>query len=110
MASPDQIGFSESDSQRAGGELTITSRKDENGQVVLSVSDLGVGLPVEKLDQIFDAFFTTKTQRTGMGLSIRRRIVESQGGHLWASANQGRGASFQFRLPPAPSTSSTSAA
>jgi PAS domain S-box-containing protein len=82
-----------------GGELTISSKKNKDGQVVLSVSDLGVGLPAEKIDQIFDAFFTTKTQGTGMGLSISRRIVESHGRRLWASGNSGRGATFHFTVP-----------
>jgi signal transduction histidine kinase len=73
------------------------------------VSDLGVGLPAEKIDQVFDAFFTTKTQGTGMGLSISRRIVESHGGRLWACANTGRGATFQFTIPTEVSALSTSA-
>ena len=59
----------------------------------------GVGLPQEKDDRIFDAFFTTKPHGTGMGLSISRRIIESHGGRLWASPNGGAGAVFQFTLP-----------
>jgi len=82
-----------------GGELTIKSRKNEDGQVEISVSDLGVGLPVGEIDRIFDAFFTTKTQGTGMGLSISQRVVESHGGRLWAAGNPGRGATFHFSLP-----------
>jgi signal transduction histidine kinase len=58
-------------------------------------------LPAEKADQIFDAFFTTKTQGSGMGLAISRSIIESHGGHLWATANDGRGATFHFTLPAA---------
>ncbi len=81
------------------GELTVRSGKSDDGQILLSVSDLGVGLPAEKIDQVFDAFFTTKTQGTGMGLSISRRIIESHGGRLWACANTGRGATFQFTIP-----------
>ncbi|HEX6729305.1 MAG TPA: ATP-binding protein, partial [Pyrinomonadaceae bacterium] len=80
------------------GELTITSRLD-GGQVVVSVSDTGVGLPADKVDQIFMSFFTTKPTGTGMGLSISRSIVESHGGRLWASNNNGRGATFHFSLP-----------
>ncbi|HEX6729331.1 MAG TPA: ATP-binding protein, partial [Pyrinomonadaceae bacterium] len=80
------------------GELTIRSRR-EDGQVVVSVSDTGVGLPADKLDQIFLSFFTTKPAGTGMGLSISRSIVESHGGQLWASNNNGRGATFHFTLP-----------
>src|SRR5271166_7156301 len=67
------------------GELTVTSKKTGNGQVLISVSDLGIGLPVENSERIFDAFFTTKPQGTGMGLSISRRIIESHGGGLWAT-------------------------
>jgi signal transduction histidine kinase len=68
---------------------------------LISVSDTGVGLPAEQADQIFKAFFTTKVQGTGMGLSISRSIVESHGGHLWAADNSPRGATFQFTLPAA---------
>jgi PAS domain S-box-containing protein len=80
-------------------ELTIKSQKPENEQVLVSVSDTGVGLPVEQADQIFKAFFTTKVQGTGLGLSISRSIVESHGGRLWAADNSPRGASFCFALP-----------
>jgi PAS domain S-box-containing protein len=90
------------------GELTVRSRKGDDGQILLSVSDLGVGLPAEKIDHVFDAFFTTKTQGTGMGLSISRRIIESHGGRLWACANTGRGATFQFTIPTEVSAFSTS--
>jgi PAS domain S-box-containing protein len=82
-----------------GGELTIRSKKTEDGRILLSVSDLGIGLPVENAEHIFDAFFTTKAQGTGMGLSISRRIIESHGGRLWAAENLSRGATFLFTLP-----------
>ncbi|HXO32554.1 MAG TPA: ATP-binding protein [Candidatus Acidoferrales bacterium] len=81
-----------------GGELTVNSQL-QDGQFQFSVSDTGVGLPKEKMDQIFSAFFTTKPQGSGMGLSISRSIVESHGGRLWATANDGRGATFHFTLP-----------
>jgi PAS domain S-box-containing protein len=81
------------------GELTVTSKRTEDGQLVVSVSDSGIGLPLEQTERIFEPFFTTKPQGTGMGLSISRRIIESHGGRLWASANAGRGATFQFTLP-----------
>jgi PAS domain S-box-containing protein len=81
------------------GELSITSKRTENGELLISVSDLGIGLPGEEPERIFEAFFTTKPQGTGMGLSISRRIIESHGGRLWASLNTGRGATFQFTLP-----------
>ena len=80
-------------------ELAIKSQQAENEQVVVTVSDIGVGLPAEKADQIFQAFFTTKSHGTGMGLSISRSIVESHGGRLWAADNSPRGASFHFALP-----------
>jgi PAS domain S-box-containing protein len=85
--------------KETGGVLTVKSQRDENGQVLVSVSDTGVGLPAEKADRIFDAFFTTKPQGSGMGLAISRSIVESHGGRLWATPNDGRGASFHFTLP-----------
>jgi signal transduction histidine kinase len=81
------------------GELTIRSQLTAEGQVLISVSDTGVGLPNEKLEQIFNAFFTTKPHGTGMGLSISRSIVESHGGRLWATGNSPRGARFHFTLP-----------
>jgi PAS domain S-box-containing protein len=81
-----------------GGELTVKSELQE-GKLQFAVSDTGVGLPMEKIDQIFSAFFTTKPQGSGMGLAISRSIVESHGGRLWASANDGRGATFCFSLP-----------
>jgi signal transduction histidine kinase len=80
-------------------ELIINSRKAENDQVVLSVSDTGVGLPPQYADQIFNAFFTTKPHGTGMGLRISRSIVESHGGRLWAADNPPCGASFHLTLP-----------
>ena len=80
-------------------ELTIQSQRGEDGQVMISVSDTGVGLPPQQADKIFNAFFTTKTHGTGMGLRISRSIVESHGGRLWAGDNFPRGATFQFTLP-----------
>jgi C4-dicarboxylate-specific signal transduction histidine kinase len=82
----------------SAGELTVKSEL-QDGQLQFSVSDTGVGLPTEEMDQIFSAFFTTKPQGSGMGLAISRSIVESHGGRLWASANSGAGATFHFTLP-----------
>jgi signal transduction histidine kinase len=79
--------------------LAIKSQRAENEQVVVSVSDTGVGLPPQQADQIFNAFFTTKVHGTGMGLRISRSIVESHRGRLWAAGNSPRGASFHFTLP-----------
>ena len=82
-----------------GGALTITARPNSQGQIIVSIRDTGVGLPQESTEQIFDAFHTTKPEGTGMGLAITRSIVESHGGRVWATANQGAGATFHFTLP-----------
>jgi PAS domain S-box-containing protein len=84
------------------GELSVTSTRTEHGESLVAVSDSGIGLPEAGPERIFEAFFTTKPDGTGMGLSISRRIIESHGGRLWASANAGRGATFQFTLPMEP--------
>jgi PAS domain S-box-containing protein len=80
-------------------ELAINSRLVENDKILVSVSDTGVGLPPQHADKIFNAFFTTKLDGTGMGLRISGTIVESHGGRLWADGNPPRGASFHFTLP-----------
>jgi signal transduction histidine kinase len=82
-----------------GGELTIRSLVNPEGHLTVSISDTGEGLPAEGTDLIFDPFHTTKPQGTGMGLTITRSIVESYGGRVWATANQGPGATFHFTLP-----------
>jgi PAS domain S-box-containing protein len=79
-------------------ELDIKSQRTENEHIQVSVSDTGVGLPAQQADQIFNAFFTTKVQGTGMGLSISRSIVESHGGRLWAEGKSPRGANFYISL------------
>jgi signal transduction histidine kinase len=80
-------------------ELAIKSQRAENEQLLVSVSDTGVGLPAQQAGEIFNAFFTTKLQGTGMGLSISRSIVESHGGRLWAAGDSARGATFHIALP-----------
>jgi signal transduction histidine kinase/ligand-binding sensor domain-containing protein len=82
-------------------KLTITSsrRHEDHRYLLVSVADTGVGVQPEKAEQIFDAFFTSKPQGTGMGLPISRSIIESHGGRLWATSNVGPGAMFQFTLP-----------
>jgi len=82
-----------------GGQLTIWARPDPEAQLVISISDTGVGLPAESSERIFEAFHTTKPQGTGMGLAITRSIVESHGARIWATANQGVGATFHFTIP-----------
>jgi signal transduction histidine kinase len=82
----------------SGGELTVMSQL-QDGHLLFSVSDLGPGLPSGNVDEIFSAFFTTKPLGSGMGLAISRSIVDSHGGRLWATANDGNGATFHFTLP-----------
>jgi PAS domain S-box-containing protein len=81
------------------GDLTVTSTRTEDDQILITVSDSGCGLPADWSERLFEAFFTTKPQGTGMGLCISRRIVESHGGRLWASDNAVHGATFQITLP-----------
>jgi PAS domain S-box-containing protein len=87
--------------KEAGGVLTVKTERGEGGEVLISVGDTGVGLPAGRADEIFNAFFTTKPQGSGMGLAISRSIVESHGGRLWATSDDGRGATFHFTLPTA---------
>jgi PAS domain S-box-containing protein len=80
-------------------ELVIRSRQDETRQVLVCVTDYGVGISAEDVDRLFNAFFTTKSSGMGMGLSICRSIVEAHGGWMSATANVPHGATFQFTLP-----------
>ena len=82
-------------------ELAIKSQRGENEQILVSVSDTGIGFPPQLAEQIFDPFFTTKPHGTGMGLRISRSIIESHGGRLWAVGSPGRGATFHLNLPAA---------
>jgi PAS domain S-box-containing protein len=84
----------------AGGQLVIRTGR-VGGQVKVSVTDAGVGIPPDRMEQIFNAFTTTKAAGTGMGLAISRTIVESHEGRLWAEANMGPGVTFSFELPAA---------
>jgi signal transduction histidine kinase len=80
-------------------ELAIQSQRTDSEELLVSISDTGVGLPAQQAEQIFNAFFTTKPRGTGMGLSISRSIIEAHGGHLWAPDRSPHGASFYFTLP-----------
>jgi PAS domain S-box-containing protein len=80
-------------------ELLVGSKKDESQGVLVAMRDSGPGLDLKSLDHLFTAFFTTKAKGMGMGLAISRSIIEAHGGRLWATANQDRGATFQFTLP-----------
>jgi signal transduction histidine kinase len=85
-------------------ELTIQSQVGETGEVMISVSDTGVGLPPQQADKISNAFLTTKNHGAGMGLRISRSIIESNGGQWWAADNSPRGARFWFTLPTSDET------
>jgi signal transduction histidine kinase len=80
-------------------ELTIRAQRVKDGQLLISVSDTGIGLPPQQAEHVFSAFFTTKADGTGMGLPISRSIIETHGGRLWATSDSGQGASFHFTLP-----------
>jgi signal transduction histidine kinase len=88
------------------GALTITSKRSEDGHLMVSVSDSGIGLPADGADRVFQAFFTTKPDGTGIGLPLSRRIIEQHDGRLWATANTPRGAVFHFTVPGAPAGAS----
>ena len=82
-------------------EILIKSQRAEDEQILVSVSDTGIGFPTQLAEQIFDPFFTTKTHGTGMGLRICRSIIEAHGGCLWAVSSPGHGATFYLKLPAA---------
>ena len=80
-------------------ELLIRTERDEGNQVRLSVKDSGVGLTPQAAEKIFEAFYTTKTDGMGIGLSISRSIIEAHQGRLWATPNDGPGSTFSFAIP-----------
>ena len=84
-------------SREASRDLLISTAEDKSG-VLVAVQDSGPGLSPENLERLFDPFYTTKPGGMGMGLSICRSIIEAHEGRLWASANEPRGAVFQFTL------------
>jgi PAS domain S-box-containing protein len=80
-------------------EMSIKSQRAENEQILVSMSDTGIGFAPQLVEEIFNPFFTTKPHGTGMGLRISRSIIESHGGRLWAEGDPGRGATFHLNLP-----------
>ena len=80
-------------------DLSISTKQEPTGDILVAVEDSGPGLDPDGLDRIFAPFYTTKPSGIGMGLSICRSIIAAHGGRLWAEANQPRGAIFQFTLP-----------
>jgi PAS domain S-box-containing protein len=83
-------------------DLTVETARDEAGKITLSVRDAGVGIEPQNLERLFDAFYTTKAEGMGIGLSISRSIIQGHEGRLWASANDGPGATFSFSIPACP--------
>jgi signal transduction histidine kinase len=81
-----------------GRNLLMRTARDESGGVLIEVQDSGVGIASENLERIFDAFYTTRPEGMGMGLSICRTIIEAHGGRLWAESNSDKGAIFRFTL------------
>ena len=90
-----------SESMQGQRQLHVRSANDQSGRVRVAVEDSGPGLDPARADQLFEAFFTTKPEGMGMGLSICRSIIDAHGGQLWASPNLPNGAVFQFTLPAA---------
>ncbi len=86
-------------------ELSISTAQDQTDSVLVEVRDSGPGIGPEQVERVFEAFYTTKSGGTGMGLSICRSIIDAHGGRLWTGANEPRGAVFRFTLPGAPRSS-----
>ncbi|MCD6518950.1 MAG: GAF domain-containing protein [Anaerolineae bacterium] len=82
-----------------GGVLTLRSRAEEGGYVVIEVSDTGVGIPEENIDKLFEPFFTTKPSGIGLGLSVVQSIVEGHKGYVRVSSTPGEGTTFSVFLP-----------
>jgi len=80
-------------------QLLITTDRKDDERVLVSVRDAGVGIDAQTMDKLFDAFYTTKTDGMGIGLSISRSIIERHRGRLWAEPNDGPGATFRLSIP-----------
>jgi signal transduction histidine kinase len=80
-------------------ELVIRTEKDDGDCVRLTVQDTGVGITRQGMERLFDAFYTTKADGMGMGLSVSQSIIEHHGGRLWATPNDGPGATLSFSIP-----------
>jgi signal transduction histidine kinase len=81
-------------------QLVIRTERDEGAHARLTVQDAGVGFEPKDADRLFEAFYTTKSDGMGIGLSVSRSIIESHHGRLWAAPNDGPGATFSFSIPP----------
>jgi signal transduction histidine kinase len=85
-------------------ELLIRTERDEGDRAVLSVKDAGIGFDPKSMDKLFQAFYTTKSDGMGIGLSVSRSIIEQHEGRLWATLNDGPGATVSFFIPCATNT------
>ncbi len=83
-------------------QLVIRTERDEDDRVRLAVQDTGVGFDLQAVDRLFDPFYTTKDEGMGIGLSVSRSIIENHHGRLWATLNEGPGATFSFSIPRVP--------
>lgn len=79
--------------------LSVSTHVDTEESAVLSITDVGIGFPLENADKMFEAFFTTKQDGMGIGLAISRSIIENHGGIMWAEPNDGPGATVAFSIP-----------
>jgi PAS domain S-box-containing protein len=85
-------------------ELLIRTERDEGGRALLIVKDAGIGFDPQSMDKLFQAFYTTKNDGMGIGLSVTRSIIEQHDGRLWTTLNDGPGATFSFSIPGATNT------
>ena len=83
-------------------QVLVKTERDGDNRVLVSVRDAGVGVDRQHMDKMFDAFYTTKSDGMGIGLSVSRSIIESHHGRIWASPNEGPGATFAFSIPCRP--------
>ena len=102
------INALEAMAEKPAGERTLRVRVTRaDGKARVSIRDSGIGIPEDKLDRVFDGFYTTKPQGLGVGLEVCRSIMESHRGAIWAEANPDRGVTFHFALPFAQEGSAT---
>jgi signal transduction histidine kinase len=85
-------------------QLLIRTEREDGDRVRVNVRDAGVGVDPQAMDKLFDAFYTTKSDGMGIGLSVSRSIVERHHGRLWGEPNDGPGATFSFSIPRGPGT------
>jgi len=90
--------------QNRSRQLLVQTKRDDADHVRLTVQDSGIGLDMQAVSRLFDAFYTSKHDGMGIGLSVSRSIIENHGGRIWAEPNDGSGATFSFSIPCIPSS------